>query len=169
MHFPWMKSCHYISSKGQLPYHFPVHFTRKAMEIARLCLILDRKGLNLPEKISLLGIWSEFFAFTLTYLDESGIGLDDTFVLVAAWRRTNPRNSVGERMRETYSEAAVSITITSVTDGLSFLIGAFTDIPSIYIFCMYAGSPVVSTLPSLFFQWSVETSKLWNPMFWNCL
>ncbi|CAG0882355.1 unnamed protein product, partial [Darwinula stevensoni] len=72
-----------------------------------------------------------------------GIGLDDTFVLVAAWRRTNPRNSVAERMRETYSEAAVSVTITSVTDGLSFLIGALTDIPSIYIFCMYTGTAVV--------------------------
>ncbi|CAG0901201.1 unnamed protein product, partial [Darwinula stevensoni] len=72
-----------------------------------------------------------------------GIGLDDTFVIVGAWRRTNPRNGVSDRMRATYAEAAVSVTITSLTDGISFLIGALTDIPSIYVFCTYTGTAVV--------------------------
>ncbi|CAG0900035.1 unnamed protein product [Darwinula stevensoni] len=72
-----------------------------------------------------------------------GIGLDDTFVIVGAWRRTNPRNGVSDRMRATYAEAAVSVTITSLTDGISFFIGALTDIPFIYVFCTYTGTAVV--------------------------
>ncbi|CAG0894221.1 unnamed protein product [Darwinula stevensoni] len=75
--------------------------------------------------------------------EKEGIGLDDSFVIVGAWRRTNPRNSVSDRMRATYAEAAVSVTITSLTDGISFLIGSLTDIPSIYIFCTYTGTAVV--------------------------
>ncbi|XP_067124910.1 patched domain-containing protein 3-like isoform X2 [Centruroides vittatus] len=45
-----------------------------------------------------------------------GIGLDDSFVLLAAWRKTNPKDSVEKRMSTTYSEAIVSITITSLTN-----------------------------------------------------
>lgn len=51
--------------------------------------------------------------------------MDDTFVLLAAWRRTDPKKSVVERMGETYSEAAVSITITSLTNFISFIIGPY--------------------------------------------
>ncbi|XP_067135805.1 patched domain-containing protein 1-like isoform X2 [Centruroides vittatus] len=45
-----------------------------------------------------------------------GIGLDDSFVLLAAWRKTNPKDSVEKRMSTTYSEATISITITSLTN-----------------------------------------------------
>lgn len=74
-----------------------------------------------------------------------GIGMDDTFVLLAAWRRTNPRKSVVERMGETYREAAVSITITSLTNFISFCIGAITPFPSVRIFCIYTAVAVLFT------------------------
>lgn len=57
--------------------------------------------------------------------------MDDAFVLLAAWRRTNPRMSVAERLGHTYAEAAVSITITSVTNFISFVIGTVTPFPSV--------------------------------------
>ncbi|XP_022235299.1 patched domain-containing protein 3-like, partial [Limulus polyphemus] len=73
------------------------------------------------------------------------IGMDDTFVLLAAWRRTDPKKSVEERMSETYSDAAVSITITSLTNFISFLIGVITPFPSVQIFCIYTAMAVLFT------------------------
>ncbi|XP_023215985.1 patched domain-containing protein 3-like [Centruroides sculpturatus] len=66
-----------------------------------------------------------------------GIGMDDTFVMLAAWRRTNVKKSVEERLGETFAEAGVSITITSITNFLSFCIGIATPFPSVRIFCTY--------------------------------
>ncbi|XP_073969926.1 patched domain-containing protein isoform X2 [Rhodnius prolixus] len=70
------------------------------------------------------------------------IGIDDTFVMLAAWRRTPVTASVPERLGNTMSEAAVSITITSVTDILSLWIGTLSPFPSIRIFCLYSSFAV---------------------------
>ncbi|XP_023294117.2 patched domain-containing protein 3 [Lucilia cuprina] len=67
-----------------------------------------------------------------------GIGIDDTFVMLAAWRRTSLKQSVAERMGHTMSEAAVSITITSLTDLISFWIGVISPFRSVQIFCKYS-------------------------------
>ncbi|XP_063921586.1 patched domain-containing protein 3 [Zophobas morio] len=72
-----------------------------------------------------------------------GIGIDDTFVMLAAWRRTSIKTPVPERMAQMLSEAAVSITITSVTDFFSFWIGIFSPFPSVTIFCIYSGAATV--------------------------
>ena len=64
-------------------------------------------------------------------IESIGVGMDDAFVLLAAWRRTNTRMSVPERLGHTYAEAAVSITITSITNFISFLIGTITPFPSV--------------------------------------
>ncbi|XP_050498733.1 patched domain-containing protein 3 [Diabrotica virgifera virgifera] len=72
-----------------------------------------------------------------------GIGIDDTFVMLAAWRRTSIKSPVPVRMAEMLSEAAVSITITSVTDFFSFWIGIFSPFPSVTIFCIYSGAATV--------------------------
>lgn len=72
-----------------------------------------------------------------------GIGMDDTFVLLAAWKRTDPKDTVEERMSASYSEAAVSITITSVTNFVSFLVGVSMPFPIIRIFCIYTAIAVL--------------------------
>ncbi|XP_048522309.1 patched domain-containing protein 3 [Dendroctonus ponderosae] len=69
-----------------------------------------------------------------------GVGIDDTFVMLAAWRRTSIKTPVPQRMAEMLGEAAVSITITSVTDFFSFGIGIFSPFPSVTIFCIYSGA-----------------------------
>ncbi|UYV66120.1 daf-6 [Cordylochernes scorpioides] len=74
-----------------------------------------------------------------------GIGMDDTFVLLAAWRRTDPSRSVEDRMKEAYRHAGVSITITSLTNLLSFSAGTATPFPSMQIFCTYAAVAVIFT------------------------
>ena len=46
-------------------------------------------------------------------------------------------------MSETFAEAAVSITITSITDFLSFAIGAITVFPAVQLFCLYTALAVI--------------------------
>ena len=74
-----------------------------------------------------------------------GIGIDDTFVMLGAWRRTSIHAPVPERMSETFKDAAVSITITSLTDMLSFWVGVITPFPCVKIFCVYTGTSVAFT------------------------
>ncbi|XP_040572287.1 patched domain-containing protein 3 isoform X2 [Lepeophtheirus salmonis] len=71
-----------------------------------------------------------------------GIGVDDTFVILSSWRRSSSNLSIPERMGRCYSEAAVSITVTSLTDFFSFMAGVVTPFPCVRIFCLYTGISV---------------------------
>merc|ERR1711968_304786 len=66
-----------------------------------------------------------------------GIGVDDMFVLVNAYDNCASED-LEERMRETFSEAGVSITITSFTDFFAFALGATSTLPALENFCAYA-------------------------------
>lgn len=74
-----------------------------------------------------------------------GVGMDDTFVVLAAWRRTDPKKSIEDRLGEAYSESAVSITITSLTNFLTFCIGLTSSYNAIRLFCLYASVSVLFT------------------------
>ncbi|XP_040289979.1 patched domain-containing protein 3-like [Bufo bufo] len=56
-----------------------------------------------------------------------GVGVDDMFIMISSWQQTKVKDKVEERMAETYAEAAVSITITTLTDVLAFYIGILTS------------------------------------------
>ncbi|XP_023227863.1 patched domain-containing protein 3-like [Centruroides sculpturatus] len=68
----------------------------------------------------------------------TGIGLDDSFVLLSAWRRTNAKDNVMQRMSHAFSEAGVSITITSLTNLASFCVGITSPFRVVRIFCCYS-------------------------------
>ena len=59
--------------------------------------------------------------------------------MLAAWRRTSIQAKVSDRLVEAYSDAAVSITNTSLTNVIAFFIGAITPFPSVQIFSIYTG------------------------------
>ena len=65
------------------------------------------------------------------------------FILVSSWRHTSYLLSVEERMGKTCENAAVSITLTTLTDALAFGIGAYTSFLSIELFCLYTLMAVV--------------------------
>lgn len=58
-----------------------------------------------------------------------GLGVDDIFVIMACWRQVESMHtgcSIPERMGLMLKHAGASITITSLTDVVAFLIGATT-------------------------------------------
>ncbi|KAK2854485.1 hypothetical protein Q7C36_006354 [Tachysurus vachellii] len=72
-----------------------------------------------------------------------GIGVDDMFIMLANWQQTNVRDSVEKRMADTYKEAAMSITITTLTNVLGFYIGLTSDFASVQVFCLYTSTAIL--------------------------
>ncbi|XP_023244775.1 patched domain-containing protein 3-like [Centruroides sculpturatus] len=75
--------------------------------------------------------------------------VDDSFVVLACWKVTDCDDSVEKRMEQTYRNAAVSITITSLTNFFSYCIAMTSPFPSVRIFCLYAATSIFF---SYFFQ-----------------
>ncbi|XP_030056617.1 patched domain-containing protein 3-like [Microcaecilia unicolor] len=72
-----------------------------------------------------------------------GVGVDDMFILISSWQQTKVQSKVEDRMADTYAEAAVSITITTLTDVLAFYIGTMTPFQSVKSFCIYTGTALL--------------------------
>ncbi|XP_067330635.1 patched domain-containing protein 3 [Channa argus] len=71
-----------------------------------------------------------------------GIGLDDMFIMISCWQKTRVVDSVSDRLAGTYKEAAVSITITTLTDALALFLGYSSPFGSVRSFCLYAAISV---------------------------
>uniref|UniRef100_A0A1I8AFV1 SSD domain-containing protein n=1 Tax=Steinernema glaseri TaxID=37863 RepID=A0A1I8AFV1_9BILA len=71
------------------------------------------------------------------------IGVDDAFIFLHSWHRCDHSLSVKERLAETLADAGPSITITSLTNILSFAIGAYTPTPAIQMFCIFISVAVI--------------------------
>lgn len=75
-----------------------------------------------------------------------GVGVDDMFIMIASWEqslRKNDKSSIKSLLADTYTEAALSVTITTLTDVLAFFIGTWTAFPSVRSFCLYTGTAFV--------------------------
>ncbi|CAM9219494.1 unnamed protein product [Ectocarpus sp. 6 AP-2014] len=73
-----------------------------------------------------------------------GLGVDDSFVICNAFGRTDPRKSIPERMREGLGTSGVSITVTSITDFVAFMISSTTALPALSSFCVYSALGVLA-------------------------
>ncbi|KAJ8375864.1 hypothetical protein SKAU_G00064440 [Synaphobranchus kaupii] len=65
------------------------------------------------------------------------------FILISCWQQTNVHAKVEDRLADTYKEAAISITITTLTDVLAFYIGLITPFRSVQSFCLYTSSAIL--------------------------
>ncbi|KAL1248941.1 hypothetical protein QQF64_022259 [Cirrhinus molitorella] len=72
-----------------------------------------------------------------------GIGVDDMFIMISNWQQTKVRDPVEKRMAETFKEAAMSITITTLTDVLGFYIGLMSEFRSVQAFCLYTSTSII--------------------------
>nr|KAG5694276.1 hypothetical protein BaRGS_031994 [Batillaria attramentaria] len=93
--------------------------------------------------VSLLGVPFVNIAGCMPFL-VLGIGVDDMFLLMAAWSGTlgNRDLSIPERLGSTIRAAGIGITITSLTDGLAFAVGTVSVFESVRNFCFYTGVAV---------------------------
>lgn len=72
-----------------------------------------------------------------------GMGIDDTFIIMGYFRKTDPDVSPADRVANTMSKAGASIFITSITDLAAFLIGLTSSIPALRAFSVYASFGVL--------------------------
>uniref|UniRef100_A0AC35U2A7 SSD domain-containing protein n=1 Tax=Rhabditophanes sp. KR3021 TaxID=114890 RepID=A0AC35U2A7_9BILA len=85
--------------------------------------------------ISFFGMRTNSFMLVMPFL-VMGIGVDDAFLMLNSFQRMAHQGySIGDRLGCVYEDVGPSITITSLTNFLSFLIGATTPTPEIKMFC----------------------------------
>lgn len=61
------------------------------------------------------------------------------FIMVSCWQRTRVLDGVPDRLADTYRDAAVSISITTLTNALALFLGYNSPFGSVQAFCLYAG------------------------------
>uniref|UniRef100_A0A8R1TJB3 SSD domain-containing protein n=1 Tax=Onchocerca volvulus TaxID=6282 RepID=A0A8R1TJB3_ONCVO len=71
------------------------------------------------------------------------IGVDDAFLILAAWRHSSPDSTLETRMGETLIHSGTSVTVTSLTDILCFVVGLFSNLPVVQLFCIYASVAIM--------------------------
>lgn len=64
--------------------------------------------------------------------------MDNMFVIVNAFDKTNACLSINERLSKALQTSGTSITVTSLTNLLAFMIGAQTSLPVLRAFAFYA-------------------------------
>lgn len=73
----------------------------------------------------------------------AGVGVDDMFIMISSWEQSASKTDTKSRLADTYSEAALSVTVTTITDVLAFFIGTWTTFPSVQSFCLYTGTAFI--------------------------
>jgi len=77
--------------------------------------------------------------FHINYLPAfPAIGVDDAFVMLSVWRQTDLGWSARRRLAQTFSDAAASIAVTSLTDVMAFALGALSVFPAVRVFCAFS-------------------------------
>jgi predicted RND superfamily exporter protein len=77
-----------------------------------------------------------------------GLGVDDIFVILAAMRKIDDEMkeiTIPEKIAKTMQKAGASITITSITDIVAFVVGGSTVLPSLRSFCIFAAMCILMT------------------------
>lgn len=67
-----------------------------------------------------------------------GVGLDDTFIITGAYFRTDPNKDPVERIRESMQDVGLSISVTTITTMVAFMLGCISTIPAIFWLNLYA-------------------------------
>ena len=72
-----------------------------------------------------------------------GIGLDDAFIIMGCYQRTNDKMDTTKRVYHTIEVAGPSITLTTLTSTLAFGLGGLSSVPSVRWLCLYAWPTII--------------------------
>lgn len=72
-----------------------------------------------------------------------GIGLDDAFVVMGAYQRTNETKDPVDRIADTIADIGLSITLTTLTSATAFALGCISSVPAVYWLCLYSAPTIV--------------------------
>ena len=76
-----------------------------------------------------------------------GLGVDDCFVIFSAFHQPDVQHlPLEHRMGRALSRAGASITVTSLTDFIAFMVGSSSKLPALSSFCQYAALGVLMIL-----------------------
>jgi predicted RND superfamily exporter protein len=107
-------------------------------------------ALSTAAAFGLVCLFKEFsLVVQATLLLLLGLGIDDSFVIVNAFRLTDPTKPPEERIAEALSDAGSAILVTSLTDFVAFMAGSLSSLPAITVFCIFSA---VGVLFDFFFQ-----------------
>ncbi|XP_066483690.1 patched domain-containing protein 3-like [Tiliqua scincoides] len=81
-----------------------------------------------------------FFTIAITPFLVLALSVHHVFILVSCWQQTKVKESVKDRMADTYAEAVVSVTITILTCVFSFFTAVRESFQSDLSFCIYTGT-----------------------------
>ncbi|PIO58539.1 hypothetical protein TELCIR_20022, partial [Teladorsagia circumcincta] len=105
--------------------------------VSALMAIISSTGLLLLFGVTFVDMCTVMPFLSLT------IGIDDSFLMLAAWHETPRHLAVEKRIGTSMRHAAVSISITTLTDALAFLIGAIAPLPAVKYFCYYSCAAII--------------------------
>lgn len=100
-----------------------------------------------------------------------GVGIDDAYVLIGAYKDTPKHLPVEERIKFALANGGLAVTMTSLTDVAAFAAGAFAKVGAIQSFCTMAAVAIAIdyllqiTLFLSFLTWDrrrVEENRLWT-------
>ncbi|CAP27852.2 Protein CBR-PTR-17 [Caenorhabditis briggsae] len=105
--------------------------------LVTLCAIISSTGLLMLMDVTFVDMCTVMPFLSLT------IGIDDTFLMLAAWHETDRNLPYEKRIEKSMRHAAVSISITSLTDALAFIIGSIAPLPAVMYFCYYSSAAIL--------------------------
>ncbi|KAK6027172.1 patched family protein, partial [Ostertagia ostertagi] len=82
--------------------------------------------------------WESLSIIVAAFFLVISVGVDDVFIILRAWDRTNTEEEVPERMAQTLEEAGPSILISSITNAMAFFIGMTSQTPAVRSFSLYS-------------------------------
>lgn len=103
-------------------------------------------GMSIGTAFGLSSAFGEFYGPVHSVLPFLllGIGIDDAFIIANAYRLEDPNKTVQQRTADALGHAGVSITVTSITDFVAFMIGSSTILPALSSFSIWAAIGVVA-------------------------
>jgi Sterol-sensing domain of SREBP cleavage-activation len=72
-----------------------------------------------------------------------GIGLDDVFIFMGSYERTDRRKETVDRIEETVKDIGLSITLTSLTSAVAFGTSAISSVPAVQWLSLYSFPAVI--------------------------